>query len=100
MSVKWDEQTVDAWWLLYAKRVIPETATHIQRTMMRQAFFAGAWSLLELLKALGAADDDALGDEVTKRLDAELGEWAATEVAKSIGEALGSFVPGPKSGGS
>lgn len=47
--------TLAALWLIYEQKVIPPNAPPVQRREMRGAFYGGAFSLLEIIFAIGRA---------------------------------------------
>jgi hypothetical protein len=79
-------------WDSYEKRVLPRTASLVQITETKRAFYAGAMTVfLGLIANISESDDDTVATEdlaVLDGLKAELDEWVATlsiESARSAG---------------
>ena len=56
----------------FAKQCIPDHASALQRELMRQAFYAGAGAMYNLVYNQPAEVEAELGRELTKLLDTEL----------------------------
>jgi hypothetical protein len=64
-------------WEDFDRKVLPSDASAIQRSEMRKAFYAGAWSMLTIMKA--AVDSDASELEQAlylEQLDGEIERFA------------------------
>lgn len=69
-------KTVRESWTTFARDTIPPSAPLTHRDMLRRAYYAGCWAMLQDLKALGddATSEDA-GVAVLEALEAELREF-------------------------
>ncbi len=70
-------QYVQHAWLGFAKAIDLDDASEVQRREMRRAFFAGGWSLLDMLMKL--FDDTGNPDDVTE-VDLKIMEWVSAEL--------------------
>lgn len=74
--------TIEQEWRKYRKLVIPKQASLTQKAETKQAFFAGAISILEIVYKLG--DSDLTEDEACAKLDMlikEGSDYAARRIA-------------------
>ncbi len=59
--------TIEEQWENIGKRIIPPTASEVQRREMRKAFYAGAIVMLRLVQDMGR--EDVSENEVLRRFD-------------------------------
>lgn len=52
--------TLDQEWLEYASKVLPKGCSLVQKQETRRAYYAGIWTLLQMVKGLG---DEAVSEE-------------------------------------
>lgn len=69
-------KTVQEEWASFALAVIPADAPPVQRQEMRRAFYAGCWSMLQLVKLIGtdAVSEDE-GVATLEQMEAEITEF-------------------------
>jgi hypothetical protein len=65
------DETIRDGWDSYDTQVLPANAHAIQRSECRRAFYAGAWTLLQMMKRLNELPDEECGRAV-ERIDDEL----------------------------
>ena len=52
--------TLKQQWLEYASIVLPKACSPVQKQETRRAYYAGVWTLMQMIKELG---DDAVSEE-------------------------------------
>lgn len=59
--------TLEQEWLNYASRILPKGCSPVQRQETRRAYYAGIWTLLQMVKAIG--DDEASEEQGVQELE-------------------------------
>lgn len=64
-------ETVAGMWDSFARGVLADDAPPLQREMMKRAYYAGCWAMLQLTRhvAATAADPQAAADRIADRED-------------------------------
>ncbi|MBN3875229.1 hypothetical protein [Nostoc sp. JL23] len=60
-------KTLEQEWLEYASKVLPKGCSPIQRQETRRAYYAGIWTLLQMVKELG--DEEVSEEQGAQELD-------------------------------
>jgi hypothetical protein len=60
-------KTLEQEWLNYSSRILPKGCSPVQRQETRRAYYAGIWTLLQMVKEIG--DDEVSEDQGVQELE-------------------------------
>ncbi len=82
--------TIQSEWADYNEQVMPDNAPEIQRTEMKKAFYAGAHSVMCVLRALGESE---ISDEAAGIAFSELNEECVDFLKEVLAKELSTRCP-------